>query len=47
VVRRAAGSTLGFKHKDSFKLNRSGKLNPMFGKTYSTEFLNMQVSRKK
>lgn len=41
-----AGSTLGFKHKEEFKLNRSGKLNPMFGKKFSTEFINMQFRNK-
>lgn len=41
-----AGSTLGFKHTDKFKLNRSGKLNPMHGKNFSTEFIKMQVRNK-
>lgn len=41
-----AGSTLGFKHKEEFRLNRSGKLNPMYGKTFSNEFKNMQVRNK-
>lgn len=41
-----AGSTLGFKHKEKFRLNRSGKLNPMYGKTFSTELKNMQVRNK-
>ena len=30
-----AGTTLGFKHTPEFKLNRSGKLNPMCGKVFS------------
>jgi group I intron endonuclease len=42
-----AGTTLGFKHSSNFKLNRSGHLNPMFGKTFSPEFLNMQIKNKK
>lgn len=42
-----AGSTLGFKHSSEFKLNRSGTLNPMFGKTFSPEFLEMQSRDKK
>ena len=42
-----AGSTLGFKHSSEFKLNRSGTLNPMFGKTFSPEFLEMQNKDKK
>ena len=41
-----AGTTLGFKHTEEFRLNRSGKLNPMFGKTFSTSFKNMQVRNK-
>lgn len=32
-----AGTTLGFKHTTQFKLNRSGSLNPMYGKTFSSE----------
>jgi group I intron endonuclease len=43
----SAGSTLGFKHNNNFKLNRSGKLNPMYGKLFSTEFINMQICDKK
>ena len=42
-----AGSTLGFKHSSDFKLNRSGTLNPMFGKTFSPEFIEMQTRDKK
>jgi hypothetical protein len=30
-----AGSTLGFKHKLDFGLNRSGLLNPMTGRKFS------------
>jgi hypothetical protein len=30
-----AGSTLGFKHKPQFSLNRLGYLNPMTGKIFS------------
>jgi group I intron endonuclease len=41
-----AKSTLGFKHTDKFKFNRLGKLNPMYGKNYSTEFIKMQVRNK-
>ena len=37
-----AGSTLGFKHTEQFKLNRSGNLNPMYGCTLSPEFIAMQ-----
>jgi group I intron endonuclease len=42
-----AGSTLGYKHTTEFKLNMSGSLHPMFGKTYSPEFLYMQKRNKK
>jgi hypothetical protein len=41
-----AGSTLGFKHTDKFKFNRLGKLNPMYGKIFSNEFIKMQVRNK-
>jgi group I intron endonuclease len=41
-----AGNNLGFKHKKEFKMNRSGQLNPMYGKTFSTEFLKMQTCNK-
>ena len=41
-----AGSTKGYKHKPSFGLNRSGKLNPMFGREKSPEFLEMQTKNK-
>ena len=42
-----AGTTLGYKHTTEFKLNMSGRLNPLFGKTFSPEFLNMQTRDKK
>ena len=42
-----AGTTLGFKHNSIFKLNRKGSLNPMFGKTFSLEFIEMQKRDKK
>ena len=41
-----AGTTLGFKHKPSFGLNRSGSLNLMSGKIFSCEFLAMQKKNK-
>ena len=41
-----AGSTLGFKHKAEFGLSRSGSLNPMQGKIFSSEFLHMQKKDK-
>lgn len=41
-----AGNTLGFKHSEKFKLNRSAELNPMYGKEFSPEFLNMQTRNK-
>ena len=41
-----AGTTLGLKHSEEFKLNRTGKLNPMYGKNYSPEFLNNQIKDK-
>lgn len=41
-----AGTTLGFKHTTEFKLNRSGKLNPMYEKTFSAEFIRMQTRNK-
>ena len=37
----------GFKHSSLFKLNRRGDLNPMFGKTFSPEFIYMQKRDKK
>lgn len=36
-----AGSNLGFKHKPQFSINRLGKLNPMYGRTFSPEFIEM------
>ena len=39
---KTAGSTKGYKHQLNFKLNRSGHLNPMFGREKSKEFLEMQ-----
>lgn len=39
---KIAGSTKGYKHKPEFGLNRSGQLNPMFGRIKSKEFLEMQ-----
>lgn len=42
-----AGNTLGFKHSEEFKLNRSAELNPMYGRAFSPEFLNMQTRNKK
>jgi group I intron endonuclease len=39
---KVAGSTKGYKHKPEFGLNRSGQLNPMFGRVKSKEFLEMQ-----
>jgi hypothetical protein len=41
-----AGITLGFKHKQEFGLGRSGKLNPMVGRQFSKEFLEMQKRNK-
>jgi hypothetical protein len=41
-----AGSTLGFKHKPEFGLNRSGLLNPMTGRKFSPEFIEMQKRNK-
>lgn len=46
-VTPSAGTTLGLKHTENFKLNRSGKLNPMYGKSFSKEFINMQIRDKK
>nr|AEF33889.1 intronic ORF [Flammulina velutipes] len=42
-----AGNTLGLKQSENFKLNRLGKLNPMFNKTFSSEYLKMQNRDKK
>jgi len=41
-----AGTTLGFKHKPEFGINRSGKLNPMSGRTFTPEFIEMQKRNK-
>ncbi len=41
-----AGTTLGLKHSEQFRLNRTGKLNPMYGKVFSPEFLAMQIKDK-
>lgn len=44
-----AGTTLGLKHSEQFKLNRArtgGKLNPMYNKEFSPEFLNNQIKDK-
>jgi group I intron endonuclease len=38
----SAGSTLGFKHKPEFGLNRSGLLNPMTARNISQDFIEMQ-----
>jgi hypothetical protein len=43
---KIAGSTKGYKHKLEFGLNRSGQLNPMFGRVKSKEFLEMQNRNK-
>jgi len=42
-----AGSNLGFKHTPEFRISRSGALNPMKGKQFSSEFLFMQKRDKK
>ena len=41
-----AGTNLGFKHKPEFGINRSGKLNPMSGRTFTPEFIEMQKRNK-
>lgn len=41
-----AGTTLGYKHKPEFSLNRLSILNPMHGRIYSPEFINMQTRDK-
>ena len=41
-----AGSTLGFKHKPSFGINRSGSLNPMSNRQFSPEFIERQKGSK-
>jgi len=42
-----AGSTKGYIHKPEFRLNRSGSLNPMYGREKSKEFLLMQTRDKR
>jgi group I intron endonuclease len=42
-----AGNTTRFKHSSEFKKNRTGKLNPMYGKVFSSEFIYMQNRDKK
>lgn len=44
---KTAGSNLGSKHELRFKLSRTGSLNPMFNKSKSKEFINMQNKDKK
>ena len=39
---KVAGSTKGYKHRPEFGLNRSGQLNPMYGRVKSKEFIEMQ-----
>ena len=41
-----AGTTLGFKHKPEFGLNRSGLLNHMKARKFSPEFIEMQKRNK-
>jgi len=41
-----AGSTLGLKHTDEFRLKRSGASNPMSGRYFSPEFVAMQKRDK-
>ena len=43
---KVAGSNKGYKHKPEFGLNRTGNLNPMFGRVKSKEFLDMQNKDK-
>jgi group I intron endonuclease len=43
---KVAGSTKGYKHRPEFGLNRSGQLNPMFGRVKSKEFLEIQNKDK-
>jgi hypothetical protein len=42
-----AGTTLGFKHSSMFKSNRKGSLNPMYGKTFSAEFISPPDANKR
>jgi len=44
---KVAGSTKGYKHKPEFSLSRKGDLNPMFGKSKSKEFIEMQLKNRK
>ena len=39
---KIAGSTKGYKHNPEFGEKRSGVLNPMYGRTKSKEFIEMQ-----
>ena len=41
-----AGNNLGYKHTQEFCIKRSGVLNPMNGKQFSSEFLHMQKRDK-
>ncbi len=41
-----AGSNLGFKHTEQFKLNRSGHLNPIYEKSFSPEWIYIQKRSK-
>lgn len=43
---RQAGSTKGYIHKPEFGQNRTGELNPMYGRTKSQEFIFMQTRDK-
>lgn len=43
---KLAGSTKGYRHKLEFGLNRSGQLNPMYGRIKSKEFLEIQTKDK-
>lgn len=45
-LKPSARTTLGFKHSEQFKLNRTGKLNPMYGREFSSEFLKYQIKDK-
>jgi group I intron endonuclease len=42
-----ACSNLGYKHTTEFKLNMSGKLHPLYDKTFYSKFLYMQKRNKK
>jgi group I intron endonuclease len=41
-----AGNSLGFKQSIEFKLNRTGKLNPIYNRTFSSDFIKMQFRNK-